>query len=58
MQNNNVVCADCLETLKKMKTEKIDLIYLDPPFFTQNIQSLVSSKKNAKFSFCDKWMNI
>lgn len=33
MQNNNVVCADCLETLKKMKTEKIDLIYLDPPFF-------------------------
>ena len=58
MQNNNVVCADCLETLKKMKTEKIDLIYLDPPFFTQNIQSLVSSKKNAKFSFCDKWKDM
>ena len=58
MQNNNVVCADCLETLKKMKTEKIDLIYLDPPFFTQNIQSLVSSKKNEKFSFCDKWKDM
>ena len=58
MQNNNVVCADCLETLKKIKTEKIDLIYLDPPFFTQNIQSLVSSKKNEKFSFCDKWKDM
>ena len=58
MQNNNVVCADCLETLKKMETEKIDLIYLDPPFFTQNIQSLVSSKKNEKFSFCDKWKDM
>lgn len=58
MQNNNVVCADCLETLKKMKAEKIDLIYLDPPFFTQNIQSLVSSKKNEKFSFCDKWKDM
>lgn len=58
MQNNNVVCADCLEILKKMETEKIDLIYLDPPFFTQNIQSLVSSKKNEKFSFCDKWKDM
>ena len=58
MQNNNAVGADCLETLKKMKTEKIDLIYLDPPFFTQNIQSLVSSKKNEKFSFCDKWKDM
>ncbi len=58
MQNNNVVCADCLETLKKMETEKIDLIYLDPPFFTQNIQSLASSKKNEKFSFCDKWKDM
>lgn len=58
MQNNNVVCADCLETLKKIEAEKIDLIYLDPPFFTQNIQSLVSSKKNEKFSFCDKWKDM
>ena len=32
MQYNQVMCADSLQILKEMEPEKIDLIYMDPPF--------------------------
>lgn len=45
---------DCLKGLKNLKKETIDLIYLDPPFFTQKTQKL-TSKDGQKYSFEDKW---
>lgn len=32
--------GDCLEIVKQMDTASIDMIYLDPPFFTQKVQTL------------------
>ena len=32
---NVIYCGDCKEVLKKIPDESIDLIYLDPPFFSQ-----------------------
>ena len=34
-ENNVIYCGDCLEVMKKIPDESIDLIYLDPPFFSQ-----------------------
>ena len=31
---NKLIHGDCLEVMKKMEPESIDLIYLDPPFFS------------------------
>ncbi|MFG6378008.1 MAG: site-specific DNA-methyltransferase [Lachnospiraceae bacterium] len=41
--------------MKKMDNNKIDLIYLDPPFYTQDIQKLVSRESEEEYSFSDKW---
>jgi len=41
MKVNAVYCGDCLEVLKGFKDECIDLIYLDPPFFTKKHYEIV-----------------
>ena len=44
---------DCLNILKKVDRKSVDLIYLDPPFFTQKVQKL--GKDNRFFEFNDVW---
>lgn len=44
---------DCINALKLVKKNSVDLIYLDPPFFTQKIQKL--SKDNKSYEFSDIW---
>ncbi len=45
---------DCLNVLKSISDETVDLIYLDPPFFTQKKQRL-SSSAGKKYEFSDVW---
>ena len=40
MEFNNVYCGDCYELLGHIQSETIDVIYMDPPFFTQETQTL------------------
>lgn len=47
--------GDCLEVLKKMQPETVDLVYVDPPFFTQRVHSLKTRDGAAEFSFRDIW---
>lgn len=49
MIDNKLICGDSLKILKEMKEATIDLIYMDPPFFTQDIQRLVSKQKKLNF---------
>lgn len=46
--------GDCLEEMKKISHESIDLIYLDPPFFTQKKQKL-TNKHGKVYEFSDNW---
>ena len=32
METNTIYCGDCLNKLKDIPDESIDLIYIDPPF--------------------------
>ena len=54
---NRLINGDCLVELKKLEDESIDLIYLDPPFFTQKKQRLTKRKKDDVhvFEFQDSW---
>ena len=50
--------GDCKTELKKIKSDSIDLIYLDPPFFTQRKQSQKTRDNSKEYSFEDTWDSI
>ncbi|MCY4360686.1 MAG: DNA methyltransferase [Gammaproteobacteria bacterium] len=52
---NTIIPGDCLEVMKSIDTESIDLIYLDPPFFTEKRHALKTRDRNKEFSFDDIW---
>ena len=35
---NKVILGDCLENLKKINDNSIDLVYLDPPFLRRKLK--------------------
>ena len=50
--------GDCLSILRRQAEATIDLVYLDPPFFTQRKQHLVARDRTREFSFDDRWESI
>jgi len=44
-----VLHGDCLDILPTFETESIDMIYLDPPFFTNTIQKLKTRDGSKEF---------
>jgi site-specific DNA-methyltransferase (adenine-specific) len=55
---NQVIHDDCLYTLEKMENTSIDMVYLDPPFFTNKHHSSVTRDRNQQFSFADVWSDL
>lgn len=53
---NEIIHGDCLEEMNFIDDKSIDLIYLDPPFFTEKKHILINKEKNKEFSFDDKWI--
>ncbi len=47
--------GDCLDQLRQVPDESIDLIYMDPPFFTNTVQSLKTRDRAREFSYDDLW---
>lgn len=54
---NSIYLTDCLYGLKRIDDNSIDMVYLDPPFFTQTIQRL-TDKSGNEYSFDDTWNSI
>lgn len=55
---NQISKIDCLEGLKGLDAKSVDLVYLDPPFFTQKDQVSFSKRVGKSISFRDKWKSI
>lgn len=53
-----VLHGDCRELLKEIKDTSVDLVYLDPPFYTQKTHSLVTRDNSAEFTFEDRWSSL
>lgn len=51
---NSIINDDCLNTLKSMPDNYINLIYLDPPFYTQKKQKL-TDRNNNEYHYDDIW---
>jgi len=47
--------GDCLEVARGLAADSVDLVYVDPPFFTQKTHSLVTRDRTTKFEFSDEW---
>lgn len=47
--------GDCLDVVRDMAAGTVDLVYVDPPFFTQKTHSLVTRDRATTFQFSDEW---
>lgn len=47
---------DCLKVLKTLEDESVDMIYLDPPFFTQRKQ-ISCDAQGKQYEFLDVWQS-
>jgi site-specific DNA-methyltransferase (adenine-specific) len=51
----SVIFGNNLEVLPTLDDESVQLVYLDPPFFTNKTHSLVTRDNSAEYSFSDNW---
>ncbi|RKZ41446.1 MAG: site-specific DNA-methyltransferase [Gammaproteobacteria bacterium] len=52
---NTILQGDCLEKMNLITKDSIDLIYIDPPFFTEKKHVLKNRERTKEFSFDDIW---
>jgi len=55
MPSARIVAGDCLEVLSARRDCFADLVYVDPPFFTQKQHNLTTKDRSRTFSFRDLW---
>jgi len=55
MSVNKLILGDNLEILKTIESETIDLIYLDPPFFSNRNYEVIWGDEGEVRSFQDRW---
>jgi DNA modification methylase len=55
MTVNRLILGDNLEILKSMENDTIDLIYLDPPFFSNRNYEVIWGDTSEIRSFQDRW---
>ena len=58
METNKIYHGNCVEKLKEIEANKVDLIYFDPPFFTQRKHSLKNKDNSKTYEFDDKYNSI
>jgi len=52
---NRLFFGDCLHVMRMLPSESIDLIYIDPPFFSGRNYNIIFGDKNEVRSFSDIW---
>jgi DNA modification methylase len=55
MTVNKLILGDNLEILKTLESESVDLIYLDPPFFSNRNYEVIWGDEGEVRSFQDRW---
>jgi len=55
IETNVIYCADNLDVMRNLPSESIDLIYIDPPFFSNRDYESIWGDKQETASFNDRW---
>lgn len=58
MEINRIIHGDCQEILKEVRSDQIDMIYFDPPFYTQRTHSLKTRDNSKTYEFDDKFNSL
>ncbi len=58
MEINRIMHGDCQEILKEFESNQIDMIYFDPPFYTQKTHSLKTRDNSKTYEFDDKFNSL
>jgi len=51
----SILQGDCRDILKNIANESVDMVYLDPPFFTQKTHNLRTRNNDTEYLFDDCW---
>ncbi len=58
MEVNKIIHGNCIEILENIESDKVDLVYFDPPFYTQK-KHILTNKDNSKiYEFEDKYASL
>ena len=55
VDTNVIYCGDNLDILKGIQEESVDLIYIDPPFFSNRRYEVIWGDEAETRSFEDRW---
>lgn len=55
---NKIIHGNCVDLLKQFEADSFDLIYFDPPFFTQKKHSLSNRDNSKRYEFDDKFDSL
>ncbi len=58
MEFNKIIHGNCTEKLQEIEANLIDLVYFDPPFFTQKKHSLANRDNSKIYEFDDKYESL
>lgn len=58
MEINKIYQGNCIEQLGQITKDSVDLVYMDPPFFTQRKHSLTTRDETIKYEFADSWNTL
>jgi site-specific DNA-methyltransferase (adenine-specific) len=58
METNQIHHGNCLALLPTFKSQSVDLIYFDPPFFTQKRHTLMTRDNSQEYSFEDRFSSL
>ncbi len=58
METNKIIHGNCIDRLQEIEANQIDLVYFDPPFFTQKKHSLSNRDNSKTYKFDDKYESL
>ncbi len=58
METNKILHGNCIDRLQEIDANNIDLVYFDPPFFTQKKHSLTNRENTKTYEFDDKYESL
>lgn len=55
LEPNRLIWGDNLHVMRQLPSESVDLIYIDPPFFSNRTYNVIWGDQNEERSFSDIW---
>ena len=55
LEPNRLIWGDNLHVMRQLPSESVDLVYIDPPFFSNRVYNVIWGDEQEKRSFDDIW---